>query len=244
VKGFRLSRLDKGTLIAGVVATASAVALAVGLFFVIAAASDDGVVLPSEGSLDEILEDEAPEKEKDTIPSFWDIGSGSVPQGLLPVRVVIPGIYVDAPIIVLGLGSDRYPEVPDRGDQVAWYNFSATPGLSNNAVFSGHVDWQTRDGDPVPGVFYRLKELRIGDEVSVTLEDNTVLQYRVTGNVATVHDDPNIVRSMDQTSADVITLITCGGSWQENPSLQNGGTYTHRIVVRAELVRAAVGAAG
>lgn len=239
-----MSRLDRGTLIAGVIAAASAAALAVGLFFVIAAAGDDGVELPSEGSLDEILEDAAaPEDEEDdTIPSFWDINTDSVPQGLLPIRVVIPGIYVDAPIVVLGLGGDLYPEVPDRGDQVAWYNFSATPGLSNNAVFSGHVDWQTRDGAPVPGVFYRLRELRIGDEISVTLEDNTVLEYRVTGNVATVWDDPNIVRSMDQTASDAITLITCGGTWQGNPSQANGGTYTHRIVVRAELVRAAVSA--
>jgi LPXTG-site transpeptidase (sortase) family protein len=216
------------------VAALSAVALLVGAVFLVAAAMDDGVDLPNDGSLDEILGEDGTPGGDSTAPAFD--GPVSVPQGLLPVRVVVPGIYIDAPIITLGLGGDQLPEVPDRGDQVAWYNFSATPGLSNNAVFSGHVDWQTRDGHPIPGVFYRLRELHSGDPISVTLEDGTLLEYRVTGNVATAYDDPNVVRSMSPTTRDVITLITCGGSWEPNPREANGGNYTHRIVVRAELV--------
>jgi sortase (surface protein transpeptidase) len=35
---------------------------------------------------------------------------------------------------------------------------------------------------------------------------------------------------------DVITLVTCGGGWEPNPTEENGGNYTHRIVVRAERV--------
>jgi LPXTG-site transpeptidase (sortase) family protein len=138
--------------------------------------------------------------------------------------------------------AETVPLVPERGDQVAWYNFSATPGQSDNAVFSGHVDWQTQDGDPIPGVFYRLRELTLGDSISVTLEDGRVLEYRVTGNVATDYNDPNVVRSMNSTTRDVITLITCGGSWLANPAEHNGGVYSHRIIVRAELVRPAVSA--
>ena len=70
------------------------------------------------------------------------------------------------------------------------------------------------------------------------------MTYRVTGNVATKYDDPNVVKSMNLTSKDVITLITCGGSWVNDPSKDNGGNYTHRIVVRAERVTDSVSAEG
>jgi sortase (surface protein transpeptidase) len=48
---------------------------------------------------------------------------------------------------------------------------------------------------------------------------------------------------MSPTASDVITLITCGGSWERNPREPNGGNYTHRIVVRAELARPVAAAA-
>lgn len=208
----------------------SAALLAVGLFAIISALGNDGADLPSEGSLQEILGTSTPAASP--LPSR--------PPAPAPVRFLIPRLYIDAPVATLGLDSNHNPLVPDRPDQVAWYDFSASPGQSDNAVFAGHVDWQTRRGDPIPGVFYRLRELKIGDQIAVTLADGSQLQYRVTGNVATAYNDPNVVRAMGSSSRDVITLITCGGAWVIDPSQHNGGNYTHRIIVRAERVSSAV----
>ncbi len=221
---------------------ASAAALVVAIAVIISGIGGDDLGLPAEGSLAEILEEDAPPDDGAPVDD-GPIETVSVPQGPLPLRVDIPGIYIDAPVITLGLGAGAIPDVPQRPDQIAWYNFSATPGQNNNAVFSGHVDWQTPRGDPIPGVFYRLRELRIGDTITVTLETEEVLEYQVTGNVATSYDDPNVVRSMDPTIRDVITLITCGGSWEYDPSKDNGGNYSHRVVVRAERVESAAAAA-
>ena len=227
-----MERIDRRQIIGFGLIAASLAVLGVALAFIVASATGGGVELPSEGSLNEIAGEN---------PGGYviDVTSGEqepLAQGPLPVRVIMPNIGVDAPVIILGLDADSIPEVPGRGDQVAWYNFSSTPGRSDNAVFSGHVDWQTAGGDPIPGAFYRLRELHIGDEINIALEDGSLLKYQVTGNVAAQYDDPNIVRSMGPTSRDVITLITCGGTWLPNPSEHNGGNYSHRIVVRAELV--------
>ncbi len=231
-----------GLLLGASIGVASAAALVVAIAVIISGAIGDDLDLPNDGSLEEILEGDSPAGNEvavgDDEPEIV-----SVPQGPLPVRVDIPDIYIDAPVIALGVGGDAIPEVPQRPDQIAWYNFSATPGQNNNAVFSGHVDWQTQRGDPIPGVFYRLRELRIGDAISVTLENEVVLEYRVTGNVATSYDDPNVIRSMEPTIRDVITLITCGGSWEYDPTKDTGGNYTHRVIVRAELVQPAAAAA-
>ena len=224
----RLSSINRNLAITGLVLFASTLLLVAGLVSIIVALSDDDVDLPSEGSLEEILQ------EHEAAPAA-DSAALSEPDIPAPTRIGIPSIGVDASIVVMGLDAENYPEVPNTGDEVAWYTFSAPPGRGSNAVFSGHVDWYYW-GQPGEGVFYHLRELEIGDEISLDLEDGTQLRYSVTGNVATAYNDPNVVEVMDPTSKDVLTLITCGGTWQKDYSNPNGGNYSHRVIVRAERV--------
>lgn len=231
----QLRSLDRRRALSLGLILGSTALLATGVIGIIVALSSDGIDLPSEGSIDEIVAD-ATIRPSESAPA-------PVERGPAPVRFVIPGLYIDAPVITETLGEDSLPRVPDRPDQVAWYDFSASPGLRGNAVFAGHVDWQAR-GVPIPGVFYRLREMKIGDVISVALEDGTSLKYRVTGNVATPYDDPNVVRVMSPTDRDVITVITCGGSWSTNRRAVNGGSYSHRIIVRAERVLDTVSSTG
>jgi sortase (surface protein transpeptidase) len=151
------------------------------------------------------------------------------------VRMVIDRIGVDAPVMTLGLDEDHVPEVPDDPYTVVWYDFSSKPGWGSNAVFSGHVDWII-GGQPVTGVFYYLRDLRPDDVVEVILEDGTEYRYRVTANEAIRADDPKALEVMGATPTDAITLITCGGTWVPDPSNPLGGQYTHRQIVRAELM--------
>ena len=224
----RLAKVDRRLTITGLVILASSLLLIIGLVSIFAALNDDNVDLPSEGSLKEILHEHESTQDND--------GSApAVPEGPRPTRIGIPRIGVDAPVTVMGLDLRNYPQVPDSGSEVAWYTFSAPPGSGSNAVFSGHVDWYYW-GLPGAGVFYRLRELQIGDEISVELEDASQLHYAVTGNVAVAYDDPNVVKVMGPTSRDVITLITCGGTWLRDYSNPNGGNYSHRVIVRAERV--------
>jgi len=226
------SRVDR-TVAAGIgVMAISVVALAVGLYFIVTALTDDEAGLPSEGSIEDILADTS-----ETSAILGDPQASPAPQGPRPTRLGIPGLVVDAPVEPTGFEpGTNMPDVPDRADLVAWYTFTPTPGLGNNAVFSGHVDWQTQSGAPIPGVFYRLRELEIGDTITVTLEDGRTLDYRVTGNIASDYNDPNLIRLMGPTKKDVVTLVTCGGSWIADGSTENGGNYSHRVMVRAELV--------
>ena len=224
----RLSSINRRLAITGLVFFASTSLLVAGLVSIFVALSDDNVDLPNEGSLEEILQ------EHEAAPAA-DSEALSEPDTPAPTRIGIPSIEVDASIVVMGLDAENYPEVPNSGDEVAWYTFSASPGRGSNAVLSGHVDWYYRS-TPVEGVFYHLRELQIGDPITLDLEDGSQLRYRVTGNVAVAYDDPNVVDVMDPTSKDVLTLITCGGSWQKDYSDPIGGNYTHRVIVRAERV--------
>ncbi len=240
-----LPKLDRGLALGALVLLASVALLGAGLFSIFATLADDSADLPSQGSLSDILGEAV---DSDSVGSQNLAATATAaqpgPPPPAPVRIAIPRLYIEAPVVVLGLAADGYPEVPAAPDQVAWYTFSAAPGQSSNAVFAGHVDWITRRGDPIPGVFYRLRELEIGDPITVALDDGTDLPYRVTGNVAIPYDDPNVLKVMQGTDKDAITLITCGGTWQKDYRAPYGGNYSHRIIVRAEEVQGPAGGGG
>lgn len=225
------SNPDKRLTLGVAVLAVSLVVLSVGLTVIVLSTRGDGAKLPSAGTIDELI------SESSTSDSVSVVEPPVGPPPPAPVRIAIPRLYIDAPVITMGLDENRSPQVPDRPDQVAWYgDFSLAPGQGGNAVMSGHVDWQTRTGMPIPGVFYRLRELELGDELALTLEDGAKVKYRVTGNVAALYDDPNIVKAMGATSDDVLTLITCGGTWVKSSREELGGNYSHRVLVRAERV--------
>ena len=162
-------------------------------------------------------------------------------------RIVIPKFEVDAPVIVLGLDEDNVMESPDEPCDAGWYDFTSRPGFGSNAVFSGHVDWFNLGsagckcddaggcGGAGPAVFWNLKDLEQDDLIEVRLQDGTVYQYEVITRrqVSGASDFREIVSA---TEKEIITLITCGGSFN-----QDTGHYNDRVVLQAERI---VGAAG
>ncbi|MEX1194417.1 MAG: class F sortase [Dehalococcoidia bacterium] len=151
------------------------------------------------------------------------------PLGDAPFRLVIPDIGVDAPVNAYGLDAQNVPQVPLNGQEVAWYNWSARPGMGSNAVFAGHVTWSG------VGVFYNLDDLEAGDKIVLRADDGTQLDYTVESNVLVDPHDPNALSVMSPTDADSITVITCGGTFFSTGDAIFGGDYTNRRVVRARL---------
>lgn len=147
------------------------------------------------------------------------------------VRMTIETIDVDAPVVTMGLEDGGIPEVPLNGEDVAWYDFSTRPGEGSNAVFAAHVTWSK-----APAVFWDLKELKEGDTIRLAALDGTEYVYRVFASYEVDPDDPDSLKVMAPTDRDIVTLITCGGTWVPDPSERFGGDYTARLIVQAELV--------
>jgi len=143
----------------------------------------------------------------------------------LPVRLVIPKIGIDAPVTVKGVDQNGAMQNPNGPEDVAWYDFTARPGQGGNAVFSGHLDYH----DYGPAVFAQLREMAAGDLVEVRLEDGTVYRYVVTISVLYPADSAPSQEIVGPTGREMVTLVTCGGTWQGRPQ-----GYSHRLVVRAD----------
>jgi len=141
------------------------------------------------------------------------------------VRFEAPAIGIDAPVETLGLLAGGVMESPHGPINVGWYSFSAQPGTEGNAVFAGHVDY-VRHG---AAVFYRLRELKPGDEVRVTLEDGASYVYQVVWSEVYNADDAPVAEIVGPTPGQTITLITCTGVFDRNVL-----EYDKRLIVRAE----------
>lgn len=147
--------------------------------------------------------------------------SADLPTGIVPTRVEIPAIGVDAPCVQLNLTADEV-EVPEDFDDTGWWVQTRQPGEIGPAVIGGHVD--SRSG---PAVFHRLRELQPGDEVTVRDDADEARTFVVDRAPIQVdkHDRPPEVLGFGQARPE-LRLITCGGDF--NPSI---GHYTDNIVL-------------
>ena len=146
-----------------------------------------------------------------------------------PVRVQIPAIGVDSALTDLGVRADGTMEVPAEGFPAGWYTGAPTPGEFGPAVIAGHVDWRGQ-----PGVFFRLRELRPDDEVTVARKDGSTAVFRVTRVEQFPKDKfPTAVVYGDIDHAG-LRLITCGGALD-----RQAHSYDDNVVAFAQLVSAA-----
>jgi len=144
----------------------------------------------------------------------------------VPVRLLIPAIGVDSTLMDLGLQADQSLEVPPQGFPAGWYTDAPTPGELGPAIIAGHVDWGGQ-----PGVFFDLRDLTSGDEVTITRRDGSTARFQVT-HVQRVAKDAfpteAVYGDIDHAG---LRLITCGGAFD-----RNARSYTDNLIAFAELI--------
>ena len=150
-----------------------------------------------------------------------------------PVRVEIPAIGVSSSLVRLGLNPDRTMEVPGDFQVAGWFTGAPQPGQLGPAVIAGHVDSQTG-----PAVFYRLRDLRPGDQIRVVRADRRVVRFKVDSLASYPKQSlpPDAVYGATTTPA--LRLITCAGSFD-----RSSRSYRDNLVVSATRVPDGAGAA-
>jgi sortase (surface protein transpeptidase) len=140
-----------------------------------------------------------------------------------PASLTIPLIGVTTKLITLGLTSDGSLQVPGTTSVAGWYTGSPRPGAIGSAIIVGHID--SVGG---PGVFFRLSELRKGDQVYVRRADGTLVKFLVTSVQQYLKDQFPTQAVYGPTPDPELRLITCGGAFDSAT-----GHYLSNIVVYA-----------
>jgi Sortase domain len=142
-----------------------------------------------------------------------------------PVRVVMPAIKADALIIKIGILEDGSMDVPPFG-LAGWYRLGPAPGASGPSVIVGHLDTKTG-----PDVFYRLRDLKPGDEILVYDKSGDVAKFVVDSSELVLKSELPTTRIWNSTNEPVIRLITCGGKFDRST-----GHYLSNTIVYGHLV--------
>jgi hypothetical protein len=144
-----------------------------------------------------------------------------------PVGLVVPAIGVrTGPLLELGIDAAGALEVPPDATTAGWFTLGPTPGAPGPAVIAAHVDYAG-----VPGVFFRLRDLRPGAEVSVRRADGTEAvfsTYRVDRYDKSAFPTERVYGDTDGPE---LRLITCGGAFDDAT-----GQYRDNVVAYARLV--------
>jgi Sortase domain len=127
-----------------------------------------------------------------------------------PVRLEIPSIGVNTDLVPLGLNPDGTMQVPTKWEQAGWYARGPRPGEDGPAVIAGHVD--STSG---PAVFFRLHDLRAGDEVSVTRADHSVVRFVINRLEQFPKAAFPTAEVFGATPGPTLRLITCTGAFDE-----------------------------
>jgi LPXTG-site transpeptidase (sortase) family protein len=144
-----------------------------------------------------------------------------------PVSLTIPLIGVKTNLITLGLAAGGAMQVPSTSTVAGWFTGSPRPGAVGSSIIVGHVD--SKSG---PGIFFRLPELKKGDDVYVKRSDGTTAEFRVTEVQEYPKDQFPTETVFGPTPDAELRLITCGGTFDSVT-----GHYLSNIIVYASQIR-------
>lgn len=149
------------------------------------------------------------------------------PDGQTPVRLVIPKLRLDATIEAGGKTDDGALAVPQAFQNVIWYDLGIKPGERGNAVISGHLDSKAGRA-----VFWRLRDLQVGDTLSVFDQSGAERTFVVVERATYAYDQAPLTKIFGFDLERDLNLITCTGRW--NKKLQ---TYDQRLVIYTRLAQ-------
>jgi len=145
-----------------------------------------------------------------------------------PARVFISSAGIDAETEPVGVSLDGALETPKMWGNAGWYKKGARPGQIGNLLINAHYD----DNFGRPAAFWQLKNVDLGDKVTVVDSYGRRYEYKVTEYKLVSINDPNRTDVFNSDESAKITLITCGGVW-----ISGKATYDKRLVVEGELIR-------
>ncbi|MEV1093412.1 class F sortase [Streptomyces microflavus] len=140
-----------------------------------------------------------------------------------PVRIRIPVIGLDQPLIGLRVQQDGRLGVPRDPAQIGWWSDGPSPGAPGAAVVVGHVDSATG-----PAAFHGLSTLRPGDEVALDRDDRSSITFTVQALRQYEKDAVPDSKVYATNGPPALHLITCSGTYD-----RTRGEYRDNLVVYA-----------
>lgn len=140
-----------------------------------------------------------------------------------PVRLRIPKLQLDAPVVPVGRTSTGEMAAPEGRHDVGWYSYGYLPGVLGNATLAAH-SWH-EEGE---GAFSRLQDLVKGDTIEVETKTKQ-LRFIVAHARSYPQTAQGLTEVFGPSDTARLNLVTCIGTWDEAAK-----RYEERLVVMTE----------
>ncbi|MFJ1985490.1 class F sortase [Streptomyces microflavus] len=170
---------------------------------------------------------QTPERiDRGSLPVHPGSGQAATPGGRTPaspVRIRIPAIGIDQPLISLRVQQDGRLSVPDKPANIGWWSDGPRPGGPGATVIVGHVDSATG-----PGAFHGLSTLDPGDNVTLVRDDRSTITFTIRAMRQYEKDAFPDSQVYATSGPPALHLITCSGAYD-----RSRGEYRDNLVVYA-----------
>lgn len=140
-----------------------------------------------------------------------------------PTQILIPAIGVNSYVVNVGVNTAGEMEVPDGATlNVGWYKYGTVPGDTGSAVMDAHVY----------AAFKKLKNAVVGSRIYVVNAKGEMQEFKIISSKVYPLAQVPMETIFTDASGSYLNLITCEGRYSATK-----GTYSHRRVVYAELVK-------
>jgi sortase A len=147
-----------------------------------------------------------------------------VKEVLVPKRIIIESLNIDAEIEAVGLDENDSMAVPSSPWTTGWYKYGATLEKEGSIVIGGHLDSKTG-----PAIFYRLSQLAVGSEI-IVIDQKGESHFFIVTKKETYNEEnfpsKEIFAASDKKR---LNLITCRGTFDKTKQ-----KYDKRIVIFTE----------
>lgn len=143
-----------------------------------------------------------------------------------PAQLVIPSIGVDVPIRPVGIRADGGMEIPSA-TEAGWFSPGPHPTAPfGSSVLAAHIDYGGR-----PGAFFHLREIQVGQRVTVRFADGSDRTFQVTERTQVPKAELRVDEVFRTTGPPVLTLVTCGGAFDRSARHYRDNIVVHAVPV-------------
>jgi sortase (surface protein transpeptidase) len=140
-----------------------------------------------------------------------------------PMRVSIPALAVDGPVLPAGVNSENELDVPPDARTLVWYRHGPSPGEPGSAVIAGHLNWRGETG-----LFADLASTPVGAAIAVAYDDGSQRSFTVTTVELVPKPEVSVNGVFARDGERVLRLVTCGGEFDDDVN-----SYRSNVVVTA-----------
>jgi sortase (surface protein transpeptidase) len=156
----------------------------------------------------------------------WTVDDHRFGMGPRPAGVEVTALGVKTWVIAIGVDANRALRVPKRADIIGWWSGGSVPGELGPTVLVGHYDSRSR-----AGVFAKLGDIEIGENIVVTQTDGSKYIYYVTELEKLKKSAFPTEKVYGWTPETTLRLVTCGGKFDRKT-----GHYEDNTIAYAELL--------